>query len=101
MSITAKIPLIKEFHSFIKGFSSSRTDTQWMENITKAMTTWYKLSAEGKGKTSTAIKYSIKAISDLFGIPFYNVYRDAMATLNKLDLFTEDDLNEMFGDFFD
>ncbi len=99
MSITAKIPLIKEFHSFIQGFSSSRTDTQWMENITKAMTTWYKLSTEGKGKTSTAIKYSIKAISDLFGIPFYNVYRDTMATLNKLDLFTEEDLNEMFEDF--
>ncbi len=100
MSITAKIPYVKEFHSFIQGFSSSRTDTQWMENITKSMTYFYKL-AQGKGKPSTGIKYSLKAISDLFGIPIYNVYRDAMATLNKLDLFTAEDLNEMFGDFFD
>jgi hypothetical protein len=100
MSITAKIPYVKEFHSFIQGFSSSRTDTQWMENITKAMTYFYKLS-QGKGKPSTGIKYFLKGASDLFGIPIYNVYRDTMATLNKLDLFTEEDLNEMFGDVQD
>jgi hypothetical protein len=98
MSITAKIPYIKEFHSMIQGFSSSRTDTQWMENITKAMIYAYKLS-QGKGKPSTGIKYLLKGVSDLLGLPFYNVYRDAMAVLNKLDLFTTEDLNEMFGDF--
>jgi hypothetical protein len=98
MSITAKIPYIKEFHSMIKGFGSSRSDTQWMEEMTKAITTWYKIIATDKGKASTAIKYSIKALSDLSGIPVYNVYRDTMATLNKLDLFTKEDLDEMFGE---
>ena len=99
MSITAKIPFIKEFHSVIQGFSISRTDAQWMEEMTKAITTWYKIF-NGKGNAKTAIKYSIKAISDLSGLPIYNVYRDAMAALNKLDLFTEEELNEMCEDFF-
>ena len=100
MSIGNKIPYVKELYSAIQGFGSSRTDTQWMEEMTKAFTAWYKIF-NGKGKPSTAIKYSIKAISDLSGLPFYNVYRDSMALLNKLDLFTTDDLNEMFGDFED
>ena len=101
MSITAKIPYIKEFHSAIKGFSSSRTDAQWMGEMTKAITTWYKIFNGGKSKGSTAIKYSFKALSDLSGLPFYNVYRDLMATLDKLNLFTAEDLNEMFEGFFD
>ena len=101
MSITAKIPYIKEIHSILQGFSSSRTDTQWMDETVKALKGWYKFIAEGKGKPKTLIKYSIKGISDLSGLPFYNVYRDTMSTLNKLDLFTAEDLNEMFGDFED
>lgn len=101
MSITGKIPYIKELHSMIQGFGSSRSDTQWMEETTKAITTWYKVITTGKGKPSTAIKYSIKGISDLSGLPFYNIYRDTIAVLNKLDLFSTDDLNEMFEDFLD
>ena len=101
MSITAKIPYIKELHSAIQGFSSSRTDTQWMEETTKAITAWYKFVSEGKGKPKTIIRYSLKAISDLSGLPFYNAYRDTMAVLNKLDLFTTEDLNEMFGEIED
>ena len=96
MSITAKIPYVKELHSIIKGFSSSRTDTQWMEGMTKSIKAWYKIF-NGKGNPSSAIKYSLKALSDVSGLAFYNVYRDVMATLNKIDLFTADDLNEMFG----
>ena len=100
MSIGNKIPYVKEMYSLLQGFSSSRTDTQWMEELTRSLTTWYKIF-NGKSHPSTAIKYSIKTISTFTGLPFYNVYRDLMATLNKLDLFTEEDLNEMFGDFED
>ena len=100
MSIGNKIPYVKELYSAVQGFSSSRTDTQWMEELTRSINTWYKIF-NGKSHPSTAIKYSLKAISDLSGISFYNAYRDLMATLNKLDLFTEEDLNEMFGDFSD
>ena len=101
MSIGSKIPYVKELYSFVQGFGSSRSDTQWMENMTKAITTWYKIFNGKKNAPTTAIKYSIKAISDLSGLPFYNFYRDTMATLDKFKLFTADDLNEMFKEFLD
>ena len=89
MSITAKIPYIKEVHSIIRGFSSSRTDTQWMESIVKAMSRWWKIFATDKGSPEQAIKDSIKAISYMSGLPFYNVYRDSK--LEKL-------ISELFED---
>ena len=101
MSIGNKLPYIKELYSLIKGFSSSRTDTQWMETMIKAIKSWYKFIDEGKGTPSKLIKNSTKAMSDLIGFPFYNLFRDAMATLNKIDLFTYEDLNEMFGDLYE
>ena len=101
MSIGSKIPYVKEIYSAIQGFGSSRTDTQWMEYLTKSITTWYKIFNGGKNAPATAIKYSIKAISDLSGVPLYNVYRDTMATLDNFDLFSAEDLNEMFEGFFD
>lgn len=100
MSIGNKIPYVKEIYSMIQGYSSSRTDTQWMGEVTKAITTWYKIF-NGKGNTTTAIKYSVKTMSDLTGLPLYNAYRDTMAVLNKLDLFDEKDFNEMFDEIFD
>ena len=98
MSITAKIPYIKELHSIVKGFGSSRTDTQWMEAMTQAFRSWIKV-ANGEGNPFKSVKNSLKALSYLLGLPFYNAFRDVIATLNKLDLFTEEDFNEMFGDF--
>lgn len=92
MSIGNKIPFVKELYSVLQGYSSSRLDTQWAQ---------YLYSALNSKKPSKRIGFSIRLTSQLFGLPFYNVYRDTMAALNKLDLFTEDDLNEMFGDFED
>lgn len=99
MSIGNKIPYVKEVYSIIQGFTSSRTDTQWMEEMTKAFKGWYKFFVEGKGTPKTLVNYSLKAVSDLSGIPIYNTYRDIMASLNKLDIFTTEDFNEMFEDF--
>lgn len=101
MSIGNKIPFVKEVYSIIQGFTSSRTETQWMGEMTKAFKGWYKFFNEGKGTPKTLVNYSLKAVSDLFGIPIYNAYRDTMASLNKLDIFTTDELNEMFEDFID
>ena len=92
MSIGNKIPVIKELYSALQGYSSSRMDTQWAQ---------YLYSAVNTKKPSTAIKNIIRTASQVFGLPFYNVYRDLMATLNKIDLFTAEDLNEMFEEFFD
>ena len=100
MSITGKIPYIKEIHSLIKGYSVSRSELAWAESSYKAITGIYK-NIQGKGNPATTLKNTLKSISYLSSLPFYNVYRDAMATLNKLDIFTEEDLNEMFEDFLD
>jgi hypothetical protein len=99
MSITAKIPYIKEAHSVIKGFGSSRTDTQWMDSMVKAGKAWAK-TFSGEGSAKSTIKYTLKAFSDVSGLPFYNVYRDSAAFLDKTEIFTSDDLNEMFEDIF-
>ena len=102
MSIGNKLPVIKELYSILQGYSSSRMDTQWMEYLASAVTTWGKIFAgEGEGKMGKAIKYTLRAGSDIFGLPFYNAYRDTMALLNKLEIFTAEDLEEIFEDFFD
>ena len=90
MSIGNKIPFVKELYSVLQGYSSSRLDTQWAQ---------YLYSALNAKKPSKNISFLIRLTSQLFGLPFYNMYRDTMATLNKLELFTTEDLNEMFGGF--
>ena len=92
MSIGNKIPYIKDLYSLLQGYSSSRMDTQWAQYFYNAM---------NAKKPSKAISYWTRTLSQLLGLPFYNVYRDTMATLNKIDLFSEEDINEMFEDFLD
>ena len=97
--LTTKIPYIKEIASILQGFSSSRTDTQWMQSFGYALQGWMKV-ANGEGNALTATKNSIRAMSYLSGLPFYNTYRDFMAALNKLDILTAEDLEEIFEDIF-
>jgi hypothetical protein len=96
MSITAKIPYIKEIHSILKGFGSSRSDTQWMETFIQAGKAWAK-----DGLSVKSVKSSIKAFSYASGLPFYNAYRDAMAVLDKTKILTAEELEKMFSDFID
>jgi hypothetical protein len=99
MSITNKIPYIKEITSMLQGFSSSRSDTQWMESIVNAFKGAFKL-ANGEGNPTTVLKHWWKALSYLSGLPLYNGYRDFMATLNKLDILTAEELEEWLDDLF-
>ena len=99
MSLTAKIPYIKEMHSIIKGFGTSRTDTQWMESIANTLKGWIKIFG-GEGNPEKVLKNSLRTFSDVSGLPFFNVYRDLMAALDKLDILTSEDLEELFDDFF-
>ncbi len=89
MSIGNKLPFAKDIYGLMQGYSSSRMDTQWAQYLQ------YALNAK---KPAKKLKYMIQFTSQISGLPFYNVYRDTMAVLNKLDIFTADDLNEMFGD---
>lgn len=97
MSITGKIPYIKEIHSILKGYGSSRTDTQWMESLSRFIKEVNK-SVYGEGNPSKIAKTFIKVFTDFTGLPIYNVYRDLNA---GIDLFTAEDLDEMFNEFFE
>ena len=99
LSIIGKIPYAKEIQSVIKGFSVSRTDAQWMEELVKGVKAWYKMF-NGKGNPTSAIKYLVKGVSDLTGYPIYNIYRDTMAVLNKADVLTFDELNDIMKGSF-
>jgi hypothetical protein len=56
---------------------------------------------KGEILSPKGIRDSLKALSYASGLPFYNAYRDAMSVLNKTEIFTAEDLEEMFKDFFE
>jgi hypothetical protein len=97
MSILNKIPYAKEIASMLQGYSSSRTDTQWMQYMVNAVNGLMKL-AEGKGNAYTTAKNFIRAFSQATGLPFYNAYRDFMALVDELDILTADEVEEIFND---
>jgi hypothetical protein len=99
MSIIGKIPYIKELVSIAQGFSSSRSDTQWMQTFSSVISNVFKM-AQGNGNPSKLLKDVVKLLSFVSGLPFYNVYRDLMATLNKLDILNKEDLEEILDDLF-
>lgn len=99
MSISGKIPYVKEIVSIAQGFSSSRSDTQWMQTFLSVISNVFKMS-QGDGNPSKLLRDGIKLSSFVSGLPFYNVYRDMMAALDKLDILTAEDLEEMLEDLF-
>ena len=90
MSIGNKLPYIKELYSLMQGYSSSRMDTQWAQYLFKVYEDFKKI-AEGEGNRKKTTKDSTKAISDMSGLPFYNILRDALAILDKLGIFDLDE----------
>lgn len=99
MSIVGKIPYLKDGLSILQGYSPSRSDIQWMQSAYYTLLGIRK-HLEGEGNPVTTIKNGIKTFSYLSGLPFYNAYRDAMATLDKLDILSSEELEEMFKDLF-
>lgn len=97
MSILNKIPYAKEVVSLMQGYSSSRTDTQWIQYLSYTATGIIKL-LEGEGNAYTTAKNALRAFSYATGLPFYNLWRDATATLDKTELLTAEELEEMFND---
>jgi hypothetical protein len=95
MSITGKIPYIKEMHSILQGFGSSRTDTQWMESFANTLKAWIKIF-NGEGNPEKVLKNTLKSFSNVTGLPFFNAYRDIMAALDKLHILTSEEIEEMF-----
>ncbi len=101
MSIIGKIPYLKEIPSLLQGYSPSRTDTQWMESFVYAGEAWAKIfTGEGEGKGVKVVEHSLRAFSNVSGLAFFNAYRDLMAALNKLDVLTAEELEELFDELF-
>lgn len=92
-----KIPYVKEVTSLLEGFSSSRTDTQWLQYLVKTGEGIQK-HLEGKGNVYTTAKNAMRAFSYATGLPIYNLWRDTMAAFDKAGILTDDDLDEFFND---
>ena len=97
MSILNKIPYAKEVTSLMQGYSSSRTDTQWMQYLTYTATGVGKL-LEGEGNAYTTAKNAMRAFSYATGLPLYNVWRDSTALLDETEVLTAEELEEMFNE---
>ena len=97
MSILNKLPYINIFFSAINGFSASRTDAQWIEEAVNSIKRWGRFFT-GDGSAEKAFKESLKTFSDISGMGIYNIYRDMMVLLERFEIFTAEDLEEMFKD---
>jgi len=99
MSIIGKIPYLKDGLSILQGYSPSRSDVQWMQSAYYALSGITK-HLKGEGNPVTTVKNGIKTFSYLSGLPFYNAYRDTMATLDKLGILSSEELEELFEELF-
>lgn len=99
MSIIGKIPFLKDIISIFSGYSPSRLDMQGVQSLYYAWNS-VKKNLQGEGSVATTLKHSLKAWSSLSGLGFFNAYRDAMALLNKLEILTPEELEEMLNDLF-
>ena len=88
MSITGKIPYIKEIHSLIKGYSLSRSEFAWVEDLWSAGNKIVKF-VQGEGDFEKTLKACLKALSELTGLPGYSAYRDGYALVETLGDFVE------------
>ena len=85
-------------------YSSSRTETQWIDYLNYASTGMEKMIS-GSGKTSayTAFKNLLKAFSSATGVSAYNAWREITTFTHKTGIWTMDEIEEMFdetiGDF--
>lgn len=100
MSIVGKIPYLKDFVSIFQGYSPSRLDTQGVQSLYYALNSALK-NLDGEGSTVTTLKHLLKGYSSLEGLGFYNAYRDIMALLNKLDILTTEELEELLSEIFE
>jgi hypothetical protein len=81
-----KIPYLNSFTSIIQGFTPTRVDTDWMNDLMKMGKEAYKVF-NGEGASEKLVRYGLKTLSDVSGIAFYNAYRDLYALY---ELFDED-----------
>ena len=78
LSITSKIPYVKELHSLRQGFDVSRPEFEWAVSLFNAIDKAGKLM-NGKGNdetTESLVRNLLKAVSYASGLPIYSGIRD-------------------------
>lgn len=81
MGITTKIPYVKDLISILQGFTSNRTDTQWVQNLVYASKDWMKIFS-GEGNVYKALYRTLSAISQVSGVAMSNAMRELVSFLN-------------------
>lgn len=98
VDILSKLPILKDFVSLASGYSNGRMDTEWIKNLIDAYRIWdetIKLDI-GKLDKPTSVTYNgnmtlygkiyktLKAISQIAGLPVNNTARDAIMLWNTI-----------------
>lgn len=78
-------PYFKEISSMMQGYDSSRMDTAWMTSIYRAIKATSELiTGEGKKTPYGVFKADARAISQMTGLPIYNVMREIETIYNNI-----------------
>lgn len=89
-AVTGMFPVIRDAASMAKGYNVERMDYVGLQDAFDAIDQWRKyIAAKAKGEEPTSttwnvIKTTVKAASNLSGVPAYNVYRDTEALANNV-----------------
>ncbi len=98
VDILSKLPILKDFVSLASGYSNGRMDTEWIKNLIDAYRIWdetIKLET-GKLDKPTDVTYNgnmtlygkiyktLKAISQIAGLPANNTVRDVIMLWNTI-----------------
>lgn len=98
VDILSKLPILKDAVSLMSGYSNGRMDTEWLKNLIDAYRIWdetIKLDI-GKLDKPTSVTYNgnmtlygkiyktLKAISQIAGLPANNTARDAIMLWNTI-----------------
>lgn len=98
VDILSKLPILKDFVSLASGYSNGRMDTEWIKNLIDAYRIWdetIKLDI-GKLDKPTSVTYNgnmtlygkiyktLKAISQIAGLPVNNTARDVIMLWNTI-----------------
>lgn len=98
VDILSKLPVLKDFVSLASGYSNGRMDTEWIKNLIDAYRIWdetIKLDI-GKLDKPTSVTYNgnmtlygkiyktLKALSQIAGLPANNTVRDVIMLWNTI-----------------
>ena len=100
VNLLGKIPYVKDIVSNAQGFTSTRTETLWMESAVKTVQYAQKAFDGKEGSAEKSLVNFLKVLSDLNGLPIYNQYRELVATLDFFDILDDEDIKAMYDELF-